>query len=117
MFLLGCDECVRSPLIARSPSPTDPVNIVFHMVGTSVVNDQSYLLNVQASGSYWGSYHDPSDALSEVFNSELTVHMVLAAMKDEDLVLEFEKFFEEVVCFFLFIYKNEDQAFRDPFTN
>jgi len=43
--------------------------------------------------------------------------MVLAAMKDEDLVLEFEKFFEEVVCFFLFIYKNEDQAFRDPFTN
>ena len=86
------------------------------MVGTSVIDDQSDLLNVQTSGSNWGSNHDSSDAFSEVFDCEFSVYVVLAPMQDENFVLKFEEFFEEVVSFFLLVDENEDQAFWDPFT-
>lgn len=86
------------------------------MVGTSVVDDQSDLLNVKTSGSDRGSDHDSSDAFSKVFDCEFSVYVVLASVEDEDFVLKFEEFFEKVVSFFLFVDKNEDQAFWDPFT-
>lgn len=93
------------------------MHIIFHMVWTNVVHHEFDVTNIEASCAYTGRHHDISTSILEVFNKALSVDLVLASMKYDNLVAHLEKLFEELVCLSLAINKDENTSFLFPLLN
>ena len=91
--------------------------IVFHMVWTNVVHHEFDVTNIEASCANTGCYHDISTSIFEVLDESLSVDLVLASVKHDDLMPHLEKLFEEFICLSLAINKDENTSFLFPLLN
>lgn len=108
LLLLGRDERDARSLVARSTCPTGSVDVVLHVVGDVVVDDESELLDVQTSRGDRRRNHDWDHTRLEVRQRLISVDLLLAAVKrvgpPVGPLVEFE---QEVVGRFLPFDKDE----------
>lgn len=105
-------DCVS--LNTSSACPSNSVNVIFQVVGAEVVDDESYMANIQASCTQASRYHDIPNFVLEVQDKALSVNLVLTTMQHNCLISSFVKLFKEVISLDLLINKDEHRSFILP---
>lgn len=63
--------------------------------------------NVKATSAHTGSHHNVAHAIFEVLNETLSVDLILATVQYNSLMADLVQFFEEIVCLYLSLNKDE----------
>lgn len=112
LLLFRRHERHARPLVPCSTRSSSSVNVVLHVVGNVVVNDEDELLDVETSCRDRGRDHDGKDARLEVVDRLVSVDLLLPAVKRVDasigLLMELE---EEVVGGLLSLDEDESSLF------
>ncbi|KAF4512389.1 hypothetical protein G6O67_001536 [Ophiocordyceps sinensis] len=83
------------------------MDVVFHVVRSVVVDDEHQLLDVEAARRDRGCDEDGDDAILEVGNGRVTVHLILATVDGHARIPLDHELLEQIIRLFLPLHKDE----------
>ena len=81
------------------------MDIIFKMVGTEIIHNQTNMANVKSSCTQTCGYHNVSYFVLEVQDEPFSINLVLAAVQYNSLIANFVKLLKQIVSFNLFVDK------------